>query len=105
MTSSVPGPDQVGEHVAARVGDDGAVGHRQHQVGAVPAVAVAAGAVAAVLGAPLGAVVVVDQRGHVGVDPQDHRAAGAAVAAVGAAERLELLAVHRGHAVARRARR
>ena len=48
----------------------------------------------------LRAVVVVDQGGDVRVDPQDHRAAGTAVAAVGAAERLELLAVHRGDAVA-----
>ena len=94
------GADQVGEHLARGVGDDGAVGDREHQVGAVGAVAVAAGAVAAVLGPALRAVVVVEQRGDVGVDPQDHRAAGAAVAAVGAAERLELLAVDRGDAVA-----
>ena len=92
--------DHVGQHVAGAVGDHGAVRDRQDQVGAVGAVAVAAGTVAAVLAAPLRAVVVVDQRGDVGVDPQDHRATGAAVAAVGATERLELLAVHRGDAVA-----
>ena len=54
------GADQVGEDVAPRVGDDGAVGDREHQVGAVAAVAVGAGAVAAVLGPALRAVVVVD---------------------------------------------
>jgi hypothetical protein len=49
-------------------------------------------------------VVVVDQRGDVGVDAEDHRPARTAVAAVGTAERLELLAVHRGYAVAAPAR-
>jgi hypothetical protein len=38
--------------------------------------------------------VVVEQRGDVRVDGQDHVAAAAAVAAVRAAERLELLPVH-----------
>ena len=52
------------------------------------AVAVPTGPVAAVLGAALRAVVVVEQRGDVLVDPQDHRSSGAAVATVGAAERL-----------------
>src|SRR4051794_12008636 len=80
--------DQVGEDLAAPVGDHGPVGHRQHQVGAVAPAAVTAGTVAAVLGAAAGAVVVVDQGGHVGVDAQDHRAAGSAGAAGGAAERL-----------------
>src|SRR3954454_21109445 len=60
----------------------------------------AAGAVPAVLRRTTGAVVVVQERRHVGVDAQDHRAARAAVAAVGATQRLELLAVDRGHAVA-----
>ena len=55
--------------------DDGAVGDGQDEVLAVAAVAVAARTVATVLGTTLRAVVVVDQRGHVGVDPQDHRAA------------------------------
>ena len=94
------GPDHVGQHLAARVGHDRAVGDRQHQVPAVGAVAVAAGTVAAVLGAALRAVVVVDERGDVLLDAEDHRSARPAVAAVRAAERLELLAVHRGHAVA-----
>ena len=94
------GADQVGEHLAVAVGDDRAVGHREHQVVAVAAVPVVARPVPAVLGPALRAVVVVEQRRDVGVDPQDHGAAVAAVAAVGAAERLELLAVHRGHAVA-----
>ena len=46
------------------------------------------------------AVVVVEQRGGVRVDDEDDVAAAAAVAAVGAAERLELLAVDGGAAVA-----
>ena len=75
-------------------------GTGQDQVGAVAAVAVAAGALAAVLGLAGRAVVVVDQRRDVGVDAQDHAAARAAVAAVGPAEGLELLAVHAGHTVA-----
>jgi len=45
-------------------------------------------------------VVVVDQRGHVGVDTQHDVAAVSAVAAVRAAERLELLPVHGGDPVA-----
>ena len=49
-TSSVPAPTRSARTLPARVGDDGAVGDRQHQVGAVGAVAVGAGAVAAVLG-------------------------------------------------------
>src|SRR4051812_44723314 len=64
------------------------------------AVAMGARAVAAVLGSSLGAVVGVEQRGDVGVDAEDHRASGPAVASVGTTERLELLAVHRRHAVA-----
>ena len=92
--------DQVGQHGAALVGDDGAVGDGQHDVLPVRAVPVVTRAVAAVLALAPGVVVVVDQRGHVGVDAQDDRPARTAVAAVGAAERLELLAVHRGHAVA-----
>ena len=87
------------------VPDDRAVGDGQHQVGAVRAVLVRAGAVAAVLGLALGAVVVVDQRGDVGVDAQDDRAARTAVAAVGAAEGLELLPVDRRHTVTAPARR
>ena len=43
----------------------------------------------------MGFVVVVDQRGDVGVDAQDHVSAMAAVSAVRATEWLELLAVDR----------
>ena len=46
----------------------------------------------------------VEQRGHAGVHLEDHAAAAAAVAAVGAAERLELLPVDRGAAMAAVAR-
>jgi hypothetical protein len=56
--------------------------------------------VAAVVGLALVAVVVVDQRGDVWVDTQDHRAAGATVAAVGSTEGLELLPVDRRDTVA-----
>jgi hypothetical protein len=45
-------------------------------------------------------VVVVEQRGHGLVDGEDHIAAPAAVAAVRTAERLELLTVDGGTAVA-----
>ncbi len=94
------GPDEVGQDVAVPIGHHGAVGHREDQVSAVGAVAVVACAVAAVLASAVRAVVVVDERRDVGVDAQDHAAAGTAVAAVRPAERLELLAVHRRHAVA-----
>ena len=59
-----------------------------------------AGTVAAVLALAMRAVVVVDQRGDVGIDAQDDRPAGAAVAAVGTTQRLELFAVDRGHSIA-----
>jgi hypothetical protein len=65
----------------------------------VGAVAVVARTLAAVGGPALRAVVVVDQRGDVGVDAQDDRAARATVAAFGAAEGLELLPVDGGNAV------
>ena len=94
------GTDEVGEHVALAVLDQGAAGHGQDEVLAVGAVAVRAGAMTAVLGLATRAVVVVHQRGDVGVDLEDDRPAGTAVAAVRTTERLELLAVHRGHAVA-----
>ena len=94
------GADEVGEQLARGGGHHGAVGDREHQVGAVAAAAVGAGPVATVLGPAVRAVVVVQQRGHVGVDAQDHRPAGSAVAAVGATERLELLTMDRRDAVA-----
>ena len=99
------GAHHVGEHLAVGGHHDRAVGDGQHQVGAVPAVLVVTRTVAAVLGLAPRAVVVVDERRDVGVDPQDHRAARAAVATVGATQRLELLAVHRGDTVAAAARR
>ena len=82
------------------VQDDGAVRHGQDQVLAVLAGAVAALAGLAVGGLAVRAVVVVEQRGDVLVDDQDHVAAASAVAAVRAAERLELLPVNGGAAVA-----
>ncbi len=91
---------QVGQHVAVRVLDQRAVGDGEDEVLAVATVLVVAGALAAVLGATLRAVVVVDEGRHAGVDLEDDRAALPTVAPVGAAERLELLTVHRGHTVA-----
>ena len=94
------GADHVGEDLAAGGLDQRAVGHGQDQVAAVCTVAVRTGTVATVVGLALVAVVVVDQRGDVGVDAQDHRAAGTTVAAVRSAEGLELLPVHRRDTVA-----
>ena len=104
-TYVVPAPDQVGQHLAVGVLDDGAVGHRQDQVVAVGAAAVAALAGLAAGGLPVRGVVVVEQRRGVRVDDQDDVAAATAVAAVGAAERLELLAVDRARSRGRRHRR
>ena len=73
--------------------DDGAVGDAEHQVGAGGAGAVVAHALGARRGVPVRRVVVVEQRGDLRVDLEDHRPAVAAVAAVGAGERLELLPV------------
>ena len=91
---------EVGEQLpGAVVGDHGARRHRQHDVGAVRAVAVASHTWLAVGCLPLGLAVVVDQGGQALVDAQQHRAAVPAVASIGPAERLELLAVHRDTAV------
>lgn len=92
--------DEVGEDVALLVEDDGAVRHGQDHVLAVLAGAVAALAGLAVGGLAVRAVVVVQQGGDRLLHHQDHVAATAAVAAVGAAERLELLPVNGGAAVA-----
>lgn len=92
--------DEVREDVARLVEHDRAVRHRQDQVLAVLARAVAALAGLAVGGAAVRLVVVVEQRGHGLVDDQHHVTAPAAVAAVRAAERLELLPVYGGTAVA-----
>ena len=83
---------------------DGAVGHGQFQVVTVGAAAVLARARAAVAGLLVRTVVEVEQGVHLGIDDQHHVAAAATVAAVGAAERLELLPVDRGAAVATIAR-
>ncbi len=91
---------EVGEHLAVRRLHDRAVRHGQHDVLAVGAVAVRALAGLAAGGLAVRAVVVVEQRGGVGVDDEHDVAAATAVAAVRAAERLELLAVHRRAAVA-----
>ena len=94
------GSGQVGEALAGvGVGDHGPVGDRQHDVVAVGPVLVVAAAGLAAGRAPVGLAVVVDERGHVGVDAEDDGTAVTAVAAVGAAERLELLAVDGGAAV------
>ncbi|GGU58538.1 hypothetical protein GCM10010211_24400 [Streptomyces albospinus] len=91
---------QVGQHLAVPVQHDRAVRDRQDQVLAVLALAVVARAGLAVGGLAVRVVVVVEEGGDVLVDDQDHVAAPAAVAAVGAAERLELLPVNGGTAVA-----
>ena len=94
------GADEVGDDPPVGGADDGAGGHAQHLVLAAGAVPVAALARLAVAGLLVRAVVEVEQRVHARVDLEDDVAAVAAVAPVGAAERLELLAVDRGHAVA-----
>ena len=92
--------DEVGEDLAVGGADDACpAGTRSTRVlpaGAVPVAALAGPAVAGLL---VRAVVEVQQRVHAGVDLEDDVAPVAAVAAVGPAERLELLAVDRGHAV------
>ena len=92
--------DHVGQHLPALVGHDRPVRDRQNQVVAMRTIAVAASAMAAVLGSAYAAKVVVDQRGHIRIDPQDHRSTWAAVAAIRPTQRFELLAVHRRDAVA-----
>jgi hypothetical protein len=84
--------DQVGEDVPGLVEDDGAVRDGEHEVLAVLAGPVVTGAGLAVRGLAVGVVVVVDY--------EEDIAAAPAVAPVAAAQRLELLTVHGGHAVA-----
>ena len=91
---------EVGEDLAVLGLDDGAVGDRKDQGFAVLAAAPVTHAGAAVGGVPVGGVVVVQQRGGLGVNAQDDVAAVAAVAAVGPAQGLELLAVDGDTAVA-----
>ena len=92
--------DHVGEDVTGLVEDHGAVRDRQHQVLAVLAGTVAAGAGLAVRSLAVGAVVIVEQRGDGLVDDEDDIASAPAVAPVGTAQRLELLTVDGGAAVA-----
>ena len=93
--------DEVGEHGAALRLHDRAAGHAQDDVVAVRTVAVAALAGATVAGC-CGAGRGGNSSSEVTlrVDDETHVAAVTAVAAVRTAERLELLAVHRGAAVA-----
>ena len=92
--------DEVDEDPAAAVLDDRALGHGQHEVAAVGAVALVAGAGLAVGRVTVGVVVVVQQRRRLRVDAHDDRPTATAVAAVRAAERFELLALDRCHTVA-----
>ena len=94
-----PGADQVGEHLAVRRLDHGAVGDGHDQVRPVGAAAVRSRALLAVARAAHRPAVQVEQRGHARVHLENDVAAAASVAAVGAAERLELLPVHRRAAV------
>ncbi len=97
-------PDEVGEDLAVRRHDDGAVRHGELQVVRVRAGLEPALALLPVAGRRVRAVVEVEQGVHARVDDEHDGAAAAPVAPVRAAERLELLAVHRGAPVAARTR-
>src|SRR5258708_11536383 len=99
-----PGADQVGEPVAVGGLHHSSARHIDRQVGALSAIAVRTGAGLAVARRAQRPAVEVEQRRGAGVDPEDDVAAPAPVAAVRAAERLELLPVNRGAAVAAAAR-
>ena len=99
-TNRLPAPVRSASTSPSAPSDDRAVRYAQFEVGAVGAVAVAARALLAVAGALVRVVVEVEQGVHVLVDDEHDIAAAAAVTAVRAAERLELLAVDRGDAVA-----
>src|SRR5262249_37637948 len=87
------GPCQIGEQRRLVVGEDLRAGRdRQHEVAAAGAGARLPGAAAAILGAEMLPVAVVDQRVEVVLRGKDNVAASAAVAAVGAAELDEFLA-------------
>src|SRR5690606_14104611 len=94
------GAHEVGEDPAVAVEHDGAVGDLQDEVAAVGTVAVAAGALGTVGRLGVLVEVEVEQGMDVAVDFEDDVATVASVTAVGAAERLELLAVDGGAAVA-----
>src|SRR5207302_979795 len=87
------------QRAARRVADHSAHRHAQLDVAARPAVAVGAGALAALLRAVDAREAVVDQRVDVAVGARPHAAAAAAVTAVGAASRHVLLAPERSGAV------
>src|SRR3989442_4174712 len=92
---------EIGHQRAARpVADHGAHRHAQLDVAASSAIAVGAGAPAAVLRTVDARETVVDQRVDVAVGARPYAAAAAAVAAVGAAARHVLLAPERSGAVA-----
>ena len=83
---AVAGVDEVGQHRAVLVADDGALGHRapRGRRRAVPCLLLAL-AVGAAAGPAVGVVAEGEQRGHVAVGDEPDVAAVAAVAAVGAA--------------------
>src|SRR5690606_19424841 len=92
--------DEVGQHLALLGEHDRAFGDAQFEGFARGAVAVAALALFAVTRTGVRAEVKVEKGVHAGVDDEEDVAALTAVAAVGSAERLELLPVHGGTAIA-----
>ena len=100
MTSSVPTPTRSASSLAGLgISHDRAIRNRQHEVGTVRAAAMAARSGGTAAGLAVRLVVVVDERGDVLGDAQDHVAAMPAIATVGAAERLELLPMDRRDAM------
>ena len=94
------GTDEVGEHLTVRGLDLGPVRHRDDEIGAVGSGPVRALALPAVTGPADRTAVEVEQGRRARVHLEDHVTAAPAVAPVRAAERLELLPVDRGAAVA-----
>src|SRR5699024_7422331 len=97
LASSVT--DQVGDDLAVHVGDHGAIGIVENQVFAVCTSTVTTLTGGAVSCGAVGAAPVVQQRGALSVDLQDHVTTTATVGTVGAAERLEFLPVRGNTAV------
>ena len=89
---------EVGEDLSVAGTHDRALGHRDDEIAAARAVALAALPVLARLGAPVRMVAEREQRRGVAVGPHDHVAAVAAVAAVGPALRHVRLAPERHRA-------
>src|SRR5699024_8700911 len=83
--------DQVSQHGAVLRGDDRAVGDGQDEVLTAGTMTEVALAEPAAGGAPMGAVVVLQQRGGGRIDLEDHIAAAAPVGPVRAGQGLELL--------------